>query len=509
MDGLRGGLARAHGEDDRGRAGDGVAAGVDVFKARRAVFIDDDAAPLLRFQPGGGVADQGVGRVADGDDHGIDVEIELAALLDHGAAAAGGVRLAQFHLHAGHGAHIAVFVAVDGGGVGEHAEVDALFLSVMHLLEARGHLLLRAAVDDGDLVRAQPQRRARRVHGHVAAADHGHLLAHAHGGVGLREGVGLHEVDAGQKFVGRVHAVEVLAGDALKARKPRAGADEHSVVALVEQFVQGDRAADHGVCLDLHAQRLDGGDLLAHQALGQAEFGDAVDQHAAGGVQRLVDGYIVTQLGEVARAGQARGAGADHGHATAVLLGGLRRGAALCHGVVRAEALEAADAHRVALYAAHAFGLALRLLRADAAADGGQVVGQADDVVGLVELALLDVGDELGDVHAHRAAGHARRVFAADAARGLLAGHGLVVALRDLLEVAAARLGRLLAGGQLGQALIVHARRPPSCGRYASPCCAFPRRSTCVSASWPRRNRPDGRRTPGRPRRRTSSRRPR
>ena len=59
VDGLRGGLARAHGEDDRGRAGDGVAAGVDVFKAGRAVFIDDDAAPLLRLQPGGGVADQG------------------------------------------------------------------------------------------------------------------------------------------------------------------------------------------------------------------------------------------------------------------------------------------------------------------------------------------------------------------------------------------------------------------------------------------------------------------
>ena len=155
---------------------------------------------------------------------------------------------------------------------------------MMYFLEAGGHLLFRAAVDDGNFVRAQPQRRARRVHGHVAAADHGHLFAHAHGGVRLREGVGLHQVDAGQKLVGRVDAVEVLAGDALEARQARAGADEHGLVALVKQFFQRHGAADDHVGFDLHAQRLDGGDLLAHKALGQAELGNAVDQHAAGGV---------------------------------------------------------------------------------------------------------------------------------------------------------------------------------------------------------------------------------
>ena len=42
-----------------------------------------------------------------------------------------------------------------GGGVGEHAEVDALFFGVVHFLEAGGHLLFRAAIDDGNFVRAQ------------------------------------------------------------------------------------------------------------------------------------------------------------------------------------------------------------------------------------------------------------------------------------------------------------------------------------------------------------------
>ena len=38
VDGLRGGLARAHGEDDRGRAGDGVAAGVGRFQGSSRRF---------------------------------------------------------------------------------------------------------------------------------------------------------------------------------------------------------------------------------------------------------------------------------------------------------------------------------------------------------------------------------------------------------------------------------------------------------------------------------------
>ena len=45
--------------------------------------------------------------------------------------------------------------------------------------------------------------------------------------------------------------------------------------------------------------------LVGDDGLGQTELGDAVDQHAAGGVQGLKDGDLIALLGQVAGAGQA------------------------------------------------------------------------------------------------------------------------------------------------------------------------------------------------------------
>ena len=59
-------------------------------------------------------------------------------------------------------------------------------------------------------------------------------------------------------------------------------------------------------------------DLVGDDGLGQTELGDAVDQHAAGGVQGLEDGDVIALLGQVAGAGEAGGAGAHHGHLDAV-----------------------------------------------------------------------------------------------------------------------------------------------------------------------------------------------
>ena len=52
-------------------------------------------------------------------------------------------------------------------------------------------------------------------------------------------------------------------------------------------------------------------DLGLDDVLGQAELGDAVDQHAARGVERLEDRDVVALLGELAGGGQAGRAGAD------------------------------------------------------------------------------------------------------------------------------------------------------------------------------------------------------
>ena len=84
-------FAGTHGQNDRGGTGDGVAAGVDHRAAGQAVgAVRDQAAVLVGVQTRRGGADQRVGAGAQRHDHRINVQNELAALLDDGAAAAGG-----------------------------------------------------------------------------------------------------------------------------------------------------------------------------------------------------------------------------------------------------------------------------------------------------------------------------------------------------------------------------------------------------------------------------------
>ena len=173
-----------------------------------------------------------------------------------------------------------------------------------------------------------------------------------------------------------------------EARQPRAGADEHRVEPLVrEQLVQRDAPADDHVRLDLHAHGLERADLAAHEALGQAELRNAVHEHAARRVQRLEHGHVVAELFQIARAGQPGRAAADDRDALAVVRRGLRALCAVRHGVVRHEPLQPADAHRLALDAAHAARLALRLLPIRISIRWPQAVGGRDHVVRLEEFA--------------------------------------------------------------------------------------------------------------------------
>ena len=102
---------------------------------------------------------------------------------------------------------------------------------------ARRQLVAAAAVDDVDLLGAQAQRRAGRVHGHVAAAEHGHLRRPLERRVAGREAKAAHEVAAREVLVGGVHAVQVLAGDLEEPRQAGAGAHEDGV----ERFEQTGR----------------------------------------------------------------------------------------------------------------------------------------------------------------------------------------------------------------------------------------------------------------------------
>ena len=81
----------------------------------------------------------------------------------------------------------------------QRQEVYALFLGVLHLLEAGRHLGLRAPVDKRHFG-AQSLGSAARVHGRVASADHEHVLAEVYRRVGSRVG-GVHQVDPREVFV--------------------------------------------------------------------------------------------------------------------------------------------------------------------------------------------------------------------------------------------------------------------------------------------------------------------
>ena len=233
---------------------------------------------------------------------------------------------------------------------------------MVDFLAPGGQLILAAAVGHDGLPGAHAPRGAHRVHGHVAAAHHDDALSLQHRRV--RVGTeGPHEVDAGEVLVGRVDALEVLAGDAHEDRQPGSHGDEHGIEVLA-QLAQRPGLADDGVDLDGDAQTAQPIDLLLHDVLGQPEFRDAVDEHPARGVEGLEDGHLVAGLGELSGGGQAGRPGADDGDAAAGI--GVLAHVQLIevlHGPVSHEPLQGTDRDGLALLAPDAQPFALGLLR--------------------------------------------------------------------------------------------------------------------------------------------------
>ena len=187
----------------------------------------------------------------------------------------------------------------------EKTEDDTLLLRVLHFLFSGGQLLHGAAIDDRHFLGTQTERGSRGVHGHVAAANHGHASRTENGGGGIFS-VGLHEVGAGQKFVGGIDTLEGFAGDTHKLGKSRTRANENSLKAFLEQLVHGHGLTDDHVGLDGHAHGAQAVHLLLHDVLGETEFGDAVHENAARHVESFVHGHLIAASGQSSRAGQSR-----------------------------------------------------------------------------------------------------------------------------------------------------------------------------------------------------------
>ena len=463
VDGLGGSLACAHGLDDGSSTGDSVTAGVHALAAGLAlVALGDDAAVLVGLEARRGGADEGVGAGTQAHDDGVHVHRELAALLLDGAAAAGSIRFAQLHLDAGDGLDEAVLIGQDLHGVAEGLEDNALFLGVLDLFLTGRQLCHAAAVDDVDRLSAQTQGAAGSVHCHVAAADDGDLPAGADGGLAGGQ-VSLHQVGAGEELVGGVDALQALARDAHEAGQAGTGTHEDGLITvLTHQLVDGEHLADDHIALEIDAHLLEAVDLLLDDGLGQTELGDAVHQHAACDVQGFVDRDLIAQLGEVACGGQTGRACADDGDLVAV--GRRHDGGSVDIFTVPVghEALQTANANGLVLDSAGTLALALALLRADAAADGGQGRGTIDDLIGGFEVTLGHMADELGDVDADGAAGLAGLILAVDAALSLVHGHLGGVAQSHFLKILVADVGVLGGHGTLfGVHIESHFTFPP------------------------------------------------
>ena len=306
-----------------------------------------------------------------------------------------------------------------------------------------GHLGLGAAVRDDGALGTQALCRTDSVHGNVAATKDHDLLGVLGGGVVLRELVRLHEVHAGEVLVGEVHVGQVLAGDVEELGQAGAGCHVNGIEALlVEKLVGVGQVAHHGVELKLDAQLLEAVDLALDNGLGQTELGDAVDEHAAAGEERLEDGDVKAVTRKLAGAGDAGGAGADDGDLLAV--GGLHLRLASKLRLVAQEALELADGHGLGLLAADAAALALVLLRAHATADCGEHRVLVDDVESGAKVLLANLLDELRDLDVDWAALDAEGLLAVHAALSLGQRHLLGEALVDGTEVVGTLLRRLL-----------------------------------------------------------------
>src|SRR5262249_48450970 len=270
-------------------------------------------------------------------------------------------------------------------------ELHAFFLGVLHLALRARHVGAVAAVKTLHRLRTLAHRGAHAVHRGVAAAPHDPVLAPGVERPGVEVGhrvahstaVGRGEIVEGGDNAGQAHA-----GGRDVTRLVDAGCEQHRRMTRA-QFGERDVAADLAVEHDRYfgiAQQ-----LLAplHDVLLELEVGDAVDQQAADAVVAIVDRDLVALAPELLGGGKP---GRPRAHDADALLpparGRDRPHPALLPGGVGDVLLDRADGDRLEALFDDAVAFAQPVLRADAAAYFGKVVGRRGELVGLLQPAL-------------------------------------------------------------------------------------------------------------------------
>ncbi len=254
------------------------------------------------------------------------------------------------------------------------------------------------------------------------------------------------EVDAAVVAFARL----VLGFDAERGALLAAERQEDRLVALGEQVIDREIAAERLAVAEVPAEIDDDVGFERQRVLGQAIAGDADLGHAAGllGLLEHVDMVAVEQ--QVVGGGDAGGAGADHGHLYAVLrpldhvAGEFERVRALL--LVGDVALQRLDADRLVDELAPAGEFAVA--HADAAAGGGHRVFLQEDAERVLRLAVADVVDVARHVDLGRAGLDAGRGHVGHAVLGLdrmVAGDFLLDPVAEIVDDVEERHGASLA----------------------------------------------------------------
>ena len=142
--------------------------------------------------------------------------------------------------------------------------------------------------------------------------------------------VGVHQVDAGEEFVGGIDADKVLAGNIEHVRKAGARPEEYRFETFfVEEFVERDAVPDDHVGFEFHAHGFESGDFAVKNFARQAKRRNAIDKDTAEAVKRFEHRDAIVALREDKRSHQRRGAAAHHGDFRASGRGVFNR--SLCH----------------------------------------------------------------------------------------------------------------------------------------------------------------------------------
>ena len=288
-------------------------------------------------------------------------------------------------------------------------EAHAFQLGVAHLVLRGADAAFVPAGVAGNVAGTVADGGAGAVHGRVAHADDGHIIAQT-------EGLGVCQIVDAKGYVAKALALDVH-GVGL----PQTGTDEHALVAVAEQIVDGDGLADGGIGAHLDALQLQMTVLeIVQHTVRQAVVGDTVAHHAADLIPGVKDGHIIAPACQQHCDGQACRAGAHHSGLHAVF-----RGRACGHlvGIGGGDiVLDDGKVHRVVAGhpVADAVALALLFVVAHQTAHGGQRVVFKQHPACIVHLVCLEQTDDLRDIGVDGAALLTHRLFAAEAAVGFV-----------------------------------------------------------------------------------------